>query len=164
MTTKSILDVSKNIVLMLIAASMLGGCGGGSSAGGSLYHAPSQPVVTGAVPTPAPNAALATMTLKGAPGFINAAGHTVYVFDADLGNPGHSVCNGDCAANWPPVAPPAAKTLVAPFSTITRDDGSKQLAYAGRPLYTFIVDQGPGQTSGDGINAFGGLWHIARPH
>ena len=72
--------------------------------------------------------------------------------------------DGDCAANWPPVAPPTGKALVAPFSTITRDDGSKQLAFAGRPLYTFIVDQGPGQTSGDGINAFGGLWHIARPH
>jgi predicted lipoprotein with Yx(FWY)xxD motif len=165
MTYKSILDASRNIVLMLVAASLLGGCGGGGSAAGSLYHIPPQSGGNpGSFPTPGPNAVLAIQTLKGAPGFINAAGHTLYVFDADLAWPGHSVCNGDCAANWPPLAPPAGKALIAPFSATTRDDGSKQLAYAGRPLYAFIVDTAPGQTSGDGINAFGGIWHIARPH
>jgi predicted lipoprotein with Yx(FWY)xxD motif len=166
MNHRAILDASKNIVLTLVVASLLGGCGGsGSSANRSLYNLPPQPVGTAQpVPTPAPGAALATLTLKGAPGFINHAGLTTYVFDADLANPGHSVCNGDCAQNWPHVAPPAGITLVMPFSQITRDDGSKQLAYAGRPLYTFIADNAEGQTNGDGINAFGGLWHIARPH
>lgn len=162
MTNTSVLDISRNIVLVLVAAAMLGGCGG---AAGSLYHAPSMNGGTPqAFPTPGPSAILATTTLKGAPGFINAVGHTLYVFDADLASPGQSVCNGDCAANWPPLAPPAGKTLTAPFSAITRADGSKQLAYAGRPLYAFIVDTAVGQTSGDGINAFGGVWHIARPH
>ena len=167
MNHTSTLAITKNIVLTLVVASLLGGCGGGSgsAAGGSLYHMPPQPVGTPQpVPTPAPSAILATLTLKGAPGFINAAGRTVYVFDADLASPGHSVCNGDCAQNWPHVAQPAGTTLVAPFSTITRDDGSTQLAYAGRPLYTFIADSAEGQTNGDGLNAFGGIWHIARPH
>jgi predicted lipoprotein with Yx(FWY)xxD motif len=163
----SILDASRNIVLTLVVASLLGGCGGGygSATSGSLYGMPPQPVGTSQpVPTPAPGAALATLTLKGAPGFINAVGLTAYVFDADLASPGHSVCNGACAQNWPHVAPPAGMTLVSPFSAITRDDGSKQLAYAGRPLYTFIADSAEGQTNGDGLNAFGGIWHIARPH
>lgn len=164
-TSKSILDISRNIVLMLVVASMLGACGGGGSAAGSLYHPPSQNGGTPqAFPTPSANEVLATLTLKGAAGFINVQGHTLYVFDADLASPGQSVCSGDCAANWPPLAPPAGKTLTAPFSAITRADGSKQLAYAGRPLYAFIVDTAPGQTNGDNINAFGGFWHIARPH
>lgn len=166
MTNESALDASKNVVLALVLAALLSGCGGGSSsaANGSLYGTvPAPGVPAQSVPTPAPNAALATLALKGAPGFINAAGLTVYVFDADLASPGHSVCNGECALNWPHVAPPAGKALVAPFSTITRDDGTKQLAYAGRPLYTFIADATEGQTNGDGLNAFGGIWHIARP-
>ena len=167
MNHASTLDISKKIVLTLAVASLLGGCGGGSgsAANGSLYKIPPQPVgMPQPVPTPAAGSALATLTLKGAPGFINAAGLTVYVFDADLASPGHSVCNGDCAVNWPHVAPPAGVSLVAPFSTITRDDGTKQLAYSGRPLYTFIADSAEGQTNGDGLNAFGGVWHIARPH
>lgn len=167
MNQTSILDVPKNIVLSLVVASLLGGCGGGSgsAANGSLYGMPPQPVGTSQpAPTPAPGTVLATLTLKGAPGFVNAAGLTVYVFDADLANPGHSVCNGACAQNWPHVAPPPGVTIASPFSTITRDDGTKQLAYAGRPLYTFIADSAEGQTNGDGLNAFGGVWHVARPH
>lgn len=164
MNHKSVVT-AKNVVFTLIVASLLAGCGGGSgsAAGASLYGVPPQPVGTpGPVPTPGPNSALATLTLKGAPGFINRAGHTVYVFDADLASPGHSVCNGSCAQNWPPVGT-AGKTIVSPFSAITRDDGTQQLAYAGRPLYTFTADSAEGQTNGDGLNAFGGVWHIARP-
>ncbi len=165
MTHESVLDVSKNIILALVVAALVTGCGGGSgsAASGSLYGAPAPAGPPQALPTPAASAALATLALKGA-GFINAAGLTVYVFDADLASPGHSVCNGVCALNWPHVAPPAGKTIVAPFATITRDDGSKQLTYNGRPLYTFIADSSEGQTNGDGLDEFGGIWHIARPH
>jgi predicted lipoprotein with Yx(FWY)xxD motif len=96
------------------------------------------------------------------PGFVNAAQMTVYVFDADLAAPGTSTCNGGCAAIWPPIAPPST-ALSSGFSTIMRSDGTKQLAFQGRPLYLYSGDSAPGQTNGDGINAFGGLWHIARP-
>ncbi|MGH7756651.1 MAG: COG4315 family predicted lipoprotein [Vulcanimicrobiaceae bacterium] len=164
----------KIILWPLLAAAVMAGCsGGGAGSPGTLYgrttpSAPataSPPPATGATPSPAPGnaAVLATATLKGAPGFVNSAQHTVYVFDADLASPGHSVCNGACTQNWPPVAPPAGVTLAGSFSTITRDDGSVQLTYKGRPLYTFIADGAPGQTNGDGLDAFGGIWHIARP-
>jgi predicted lipoprotein with Yx(FWY)xxD motif len=49
------------------------------------------------------------------------------------------------------------------FATITRTDGSTQLTYSRRPLYRFIGDDAPGQANGDGITAFGGLWHVSRP-
>jgi len=147
----SILAAARNLLLPLVAAAILAGCGGGSSA-----VTPHMPVVI------TPGRVLSTATLKGSPGFVNAAGFTVYVFDADLASPGHSVCDNICAQNWPPVAA-SANNLPSPWSVITRADGSAQLAYAGRPLYQFAFDAHPGDTNGDGVNAFGGLWHIARP-
>jgi predicted lipoprotein with Yx(FWY)xxD motif len=137
-----------------LAALVLAGCGGGSSTVAS-YRPPVQNPGSNGGP-------LNTAMLNGAPGFVNSAGFTVYVFDADLNSPGHSTCNGPCAQNWPPVAPPSG-TLPSPWTSIARQDGSMQLAYAGRPLYTFALDTAPGQFNGDGVNAFGGVWHIARP-
>jgi predicted lipoprotein with Yx(FWY)xxD motif len=40
-----------------------------------------------------------------------------------------------------------------------RDDGSRQWAYKGKPLYGYVADVTPGQASGDGVN---GRWHVAR--
>jgi predicted lipoprotein with Yx(FWY)xxD motif len=108
-------------------------------------------------------ATLGTAQLNGALAFVTAAGRSVYIFDADLAVPGTSACNGECAVNWPPVAPPAGKALSANFGTITRADGTTQLTYSGRPMYIFIGDSAPGQANGDGLNAFGGLWHLSRP-
>ena len=159
MTNHSKFAAAAGAIAALATAALLAGCGAGSYGGGSAMD-------PGPVPNPSPSPTqasgpLSTAMLKGSPGFVNAAGHTVYVFDADLAQPGQSTCNGACAQNWPPVA--AAGALPAPWTAIVRQDTSRQLAYKGRPLYTFIADAAPGQTNGDGINAFGGLWHIARP-
>jgi len=35
-------------------------------------------------------------------------------------------------------------------------DGIKQLTYHGHPLYSFVNDKKPGDTTGEGIKAFGG--------
>ena len=89
----------------------------------------------------------------------DTSGMTVYVFDKD--QPGKSVCNGPCAANWPPVKAAADAMAKGEFSTITRDDGTRQWAYKGRPLYTWVKDQKPGDTTGDGF--LNGAWHAVRP-
>jgi predicted lipoprotein with Yx(FWY)xxD motif len=47
------------------------------------------------------------------------------------------------------------------YTTITRDNGSKQWAYKGKPLYTFAKDQKAGDTAGDGF--LNGAWHLAKP-
>ncbi|MGP6157411.1 MAG: hypothetical protein ACLPYS_07890 [Vulcanimicrobiaceae bacterium] len=138
-------------------------CGGGGSSGGAPGAVAANLPAAPATSAPAASGPLATATLNGAAGFVNAAQHTVYVFDADLAVPGRSACSGACAQNWPPVSPPAGAAMPSPWSTIVRTDGSIQLTYAGRPLYTFIADTQPGQTNGDGLVAFGGTWHIARP-
>jgi predicted lipoprotein with Yx(FWY)xxD motif len=43
------------------------------------------------------------------------------------------------------------------WTVITREDGSKQWAYKGKPLYLWIKDQKPGDKTGDGVNK---VWHI----
>ncbi|CAH0317050.1 hypothetical protein SRABI118_05063 [Massilia sp. Bi118] len=87
---------------------------------------------------------------------VDSKGMTVYTFDKDTANSGKSACSGGCAANWPAVHAGDA-TLAAPYSSITRDDGSKQLAYKGKPLYTFVKDKKPGDKAGDkAMNA----WHV----
>jgi DNA-binding NarL/FixJ family response regulator len=63
-------------------------------------------------------------------------------------------------ADWPPVTGPAtASGVTGTFATITRSDGSVQAIFDGHPLYTFVGDTAPGQAKGNGLNAFGGLWH-----
>jgi len=88
---------------------------------------------------------------------VNSANMTMYTFDKDIANSGKSVCNGPCAALWPPVAATGNKS--GDFSAVTRDDGSKQLAYKGKPLYLFAKDQKPGDKTGDGVK---GVWHVIQ--
>ncbi|MCK9684879.1 hypothetical protein [Scleromatobacter humisilvae] len=87
------------------------------------------------------------------------AGATLYTFDKDTAGSGKSACNGPCATNWPPLAAQAADTGSGDWSIVTRDDGSKQWAYKGWPLYTFARDARPGDTTGDGK---GNVWHLVK--
>lgn len=86
-------------------------------------------------------------------------GMTLYVFDKD--SAGKSACNGPCAANWPPLAASASSKPMGHYTIITRDDGSKQWAYKGRPLYNWKNDKKSGDITGDGF--LNGAWHIAQP-
>jgi len=86
-------------------------------------------------------------------------GMTLYTFDKDAG--GKSACNGPCAGNWPPLAAAADAKLAAGYTVIARDDGAKQVAYKGKPLYTWKNDKKPGDITGDGF--LNGAWHIAQP-
>lgn len=90
--------------------------------------------------------------------FANSNGMTLYTFDKDT-TPGKSVCNGPCAQLWPPLAASADASPMGEWTVITRDDGSKQWAYDGKPLYTFSKDKAPGETNGQGFN---NVWHVAK--
>jgi predicted lipoprotein with Yx(FWY)xxD motif len=87
-------------------------------------------------------------------------GMTLYTFANDK-EPGKSACIGQCAQNWPPLQPQAnAPEPKAPLSVITRDDGSKQYAYKGKPLYYYAKDEKSGEAKGQGL---GNLWAVAKP-
>ncbi|MBX3611363.1 MAG: hypothetical protein KF871_15830 [Hydrogenophaga sp.] len=85
---------------------------------------------------------------------------TLYTFDRDSAGSGKSVCNGPCATNWPPLMAAAGDSASGDYSVITRDDGSKQWAFKGKPLYYWIKDAKPGDKTGDGFN---NVWHIVKP-
>ena len=133
---------------VVAACSSSGTPSGTSSAGGSSAH-----VAAAAV-------GLKTANVGGVTVLTNAKGFTLYSFAPDTSTT--SKCNGTCAQNWPPVKGPAtASGANGTFATIKRSDGSTQLTFHGHPLYTFVGDKSPGQANGNGINAFGGLWHEA---
>jgi len=88
---------------------------------------------------------------------VNSAGMTLYTFDKDAIGSGKSTCNGPCAVNWPPLAAAAADSGSGEWSIVVRDDGSRQWAYQGKPVYLWIKDQKPGDTTGDGVNK---VWHV----
>jgi predicted lipoprotein with Yx(FWY)xxD motif len=89
----------------------------------------------------------------------NAKGFTLYWFGPDTST--KSNCNGSCTTFWPPVKGPAtlAAGVKGTLGTITRADGSTQATFDGHPLYTYSGDTAPGQTSGNGVNLQGGVWH-----
>jgi predicted lipoprotein with Yx(FWY)xxD motif len=87
-------------------------------------------------------------------------GMTLYTFDRDTAGSGKSVCNGQCAALWPPLLAADGDRATGDYAIIVRDDGKKQWAYKGKPLYYFVRDTKAGETTGDGFNQ---LWKTARP-
>ena len=111
-----------------------------------------QPVATGADVLQARN-------VSGVNLLTNARGLTLYWFAPDTSS--KSACYGSCAVYWPPVTgtPSAGPGVTGHLGTITRTDGTIQATYDGHPLYTYISDSAPGQTSGNNLNLNGGLWH-----
>jgi predicted lipoprotein with Yx(FWY)xxD motif len=117
-----------------------------------------------ATASPAASAMASTtvvVTTNAAKGKIltNAEGRTLYEFDNDT--TGKSNCEATCATTWPPLAFTGSGTPTGTtgLSTITRTDGTKQVALDGHPLYTYSGDTKAGDTNGDG---FAGKWHVAK--
>ena len=90
---------------------------------------------------------------------VNGQGLTLYTFDRDVAGSGKSVCNGDCAVKWPPHLAAAADRPAGDFTIVVRNDGKRQWAYRGKPLYTWPEDQEPGDQYGDNYNT---VWHVVR--
>jgi predicted lipoprotein with Yx(FWY)xxD motif len=94
---------------------------------------------------------------------VDSRGITLYDFVPDKGTT--SVCYGACAALWPPlithgkpVAGPGVKATL--LGTTRRSDGKLEVTYASHPLYYFVTDRHPGQTTGQGVIQFGGPWWV----
>jgi predicted lipoprotein with Yx(FWY)xxD motif len=105
-------------------------------------------------------AAAMPASVKAAGGMLtDAKGMTLYTWDNDK-EANKSACNGNCLNNWPVLKAEASDKDMGDWKVITRDDGSKQWAYKGKPLYYFVMDKAAGDKAGDGR---GMVWHIAKP-
>jgi predicted lipoprotein with Yx(FWY)xxD motif len=149
--------------LALAGALTLAACS--SSGGGGSGSAPSPASTGGAMATGSANEVDAHQGALGTY-LTDGQGNTLYLFVADPS--GKSTCNGSCAAAWPPFAAKGTAKAgsgvdSAKLTTITRDDGSKQVAYDGHALYYFVQDTSAGATTGQGVNGFGALWWVVAP-
>ena len=94
---------------------------------------------------------------------VDSKGQTLYLFQADKGTA--STCNGVCASAWPPLIT-AGKPIAgigvsgSKLGTTKRSDGTTEVTYNGHPLYTFVGDSAPGQTTGQGNTGFGAEWDV----
>ncbi|MDP1730823.1 MAG: hypothetical protein Q8L54_06515 [Devosia sp.] len=100
--------------------------------------------------------AIKTMNVDGKDVLTDANGMTLYTFDKDA--PGVSNCYDKCAENWPPLFAEAGATPEGEFTLVTRTDGTMMWAHNGEPLYLWVKDEKPGDTTGDGV---GEVWHTA---
>jgi predicted lipoprotein with Yx(FWY)xxD motif len=97
---------------------------------------------------------------------VDGGGRTLYLFEKD--RRGRSACAGACATYWPPllthgkpIATGGARQSL--LGAIRRADGTRQVTYAGHPLYRFALDTRRGQTKGEGLNDFGAGWDALAP-
>ena len=92
----------------------------------------------------------------------NQKGYTLYWFAPDTSE--HSTCYGTCATYWPPVTgtPVAGPGVTGKLGTIERTGGGTQVTYDGHPLYTYIGDSAPGQSTGNDVNLNGGFSYEMR--
>ncbi|HEY5474749.1 MAG TPA: hypothetical protein VIK32_16365 [Candidatus Limnocylindrales bacterium] len=90
-------------------------------------------------------------------------GMTLYLYTKDT--PNTTNCYDACATNWPPAivgatVPALPMGTPGKLSVVTRTDGGKQLAYNGQPLYYWLKDTKPGDTTGQGV---GSVWYVLTP-
>jgi predicted lipoprotein with Yx(FWY)xxD motif len=153
------------LFIAAVAAAAIGllatGCGGPAYSTGS-YGSP-------APASAATRIAAAAVGLRNTPLgriAVDSTGRTLYLFEKDKSH--RSACYGQCATYWPPLlthGKPMARAGAkqALLGTIRRADGSRQVTYAGHPLYRYVQDQQPGQTTGEGLQLFGGGWDVLSP-
>lgn len=122
------------------------------------------PAATAAAPTAAAATTVKLAKVDGKDMLVDARGMTLYTFKNDVAGNGKSVCNGTCATNWPTLkaadaTPTKGAGVTGDLSVVTRDDGTKQIAYKGLPLYFFQADQAVGDAKGAAI----ANWAVALP-
>ena len=88
---------------------------------------------------------------------VDADGMTLYTFDKD--KDGMSACYDKCAVNWPPLLAAEGAMAEGDYGLTKRNDGAMQWTYDGMPLYLWVQDLAPGDTTGDGV---GGVWHVVK--
>jgi len=131
------MNILKTTAITLIATALIAGPALASSHGNDLVH---------------------NRKFQGQIYTMNQFHMSLYTFDNDAD--GVSNCYGDCAANWPPALLDAGSKLGKNYTLIPRTDGSMQIAFRGKPLYTFINDANVGDINGDGV---GGVWRLSKP-
>lgn len=94
---------------------------------------------------------------------VDSTGRALYAFSAD--QPNEPTCYHACADTWVPLLASGdpAGTIgidVASVQSVARRDGGDQVTYKGIPLYRYAGDTGDRVANGQGLDMFGGEWHV----
>jgi predicted lipoprotein with Yx(FWY)xxD motif len=146
MKIPSLVAVSAAALLTLSA------CGSGSSSSGTAAQ---QPAADSGGNASGHGLSVASTSLGKV--LVDSRGMTLYALSADGRN--RSTCATDCLKFWPAVAPTKAAALSVTTGRTATPDGTAIATVAGHPVYTFSLDQQPGDVKGEGISEFGGTWY-----
>ena len=140
--------LKKKVVLAVVAALALAVAGAAAAA--AVTHSQSS------------SGTVTLRTTKLGKVLATRAGMTLYLFRAD--KKGKSACYGQCATYWPPLLKKGALTAgtglkAKLLGTTKRKNGTRQVTYAGHPLYRFKLDKAAGDVAGQGQDFFGGKWY-----
>jgi predicted lipoprotein with Yx(FWY)xxD motif len=97
---------------------------------------------------------------------VSPLGRTLYTLSPETEN--HLLCkSSECLKRWPPVTARSGKTKLKAASGVQghlgllkRANGTFQVTLRGLPLYRYAGDRAKGQANGEGIESFGGTWHV----
>jgi predicted lipoprotein with Yx(FWY)xxD motif len=96
---------------------------------------------------------------------VDGKGMTLYLFTKDT--PGKSNCSGDCLVKWPPLVATDVKQVkvgtgvdASKLGLADILDGKKIVTYNGMPLYYWVKDVKPGDTTGQNV---GNVWFVVAP-
>lgn len=153
--------MTTRVLRMVLAAATVLAAACGSSNNTSTASAPT--------PTPAPavvKSAQATVDSKSETILTDANGMTLYYYMPDKGT-GKVNCIGACLQNWPPLLlsagatkPTGDKGVTGMLGTVASPNGGMQVTYNGWPMYTWVKDKAPGDTTGQNV---GGKWFVFTP-
>lgn len=135
-------------------------CGSSSTSTASTTPTPAP------TPTPVVKTASATVDGQSQTILVGENGMTVYRYTPDKGT-GKVNCVGACLTNWPPLLLPSGvdkptgeKGVTGALSTVASPNGGMQVTYNGWPLYFFVKDTAPGNTTGQNVS---GKWFVVTP-
>ena len=166
------ISFKKLVALPVMAAILVAGC----STAAATQSPTTLPAATNsaaasssaASSSAATSSATVVAVTAGSNGTVLAAGSngkTIYTFTNDKANSGTSACTGACLVKWPALTVPAGTTptggpgVTGKLGTITRaDDATLEVTYNGLPLYFYIGDKAPGDTTGSYPN-----WNLVKP-
>lgn len=164
MNTKKHKSIVRSVSLigLLVAVSMiLAACG--SSAQANQAAAPTTATVAQPVAAAQePEVNLATDPTLGKI-LVDGKGMTLYVFTKD--GPDKSNCDAGCMANWPPLLTQGNPRFGAGvddslIGSAPLADGTRIVTYNHMPLYYWVKDTKPGDTTGQGV---GSVWFVVSP-
>jgi predicted lipoprotein with Yx(FWY)xxD motif len=159
--------IARRVAVGIAVGLTLGACGGSGKSHKAASTATTAPAVSStSTTTAAPPAVVNTKTdPKLGTILADSQGMTLYTLTSN----GKAVtCDATCASVWPPLELPPGVTTpsggpgVTNLAAAAGPNGTMIVTFQGLPLYRFTKDKDSGDAYGEGLQSFGGTWHVVK--